>query len=57
MHVMSLDLPNLHRGHYPPKVGILRSTTYPQVHERSDGIFLISTNFQILFISGKVPLI
>lgn len=48
MHVMSLDLLNLHRGHYPPKVGILRSvTTYPQVHERSNGIFLINTNFLI----------
>lgn len=53
MHVISSDLPNLHRDHYPPKMGTWRSVCYYlQVCESQMESSLLHTNFLILFISG-----
>lgn len=49
---MSLDLPNLHRGHYPPKMRLQRSAAGLKFMKGQMESFSWYTNFLILFISG-----
>lgn len=53
MYVMSLGLPNLHRGHYPPQMRILRSATSLKFMKGQMESFSRYANFLILFISGE----
>lgn len=44
---MSSDLPNLHRGHYPPKMAIWRSATNPRFMKGQMESSLLYANFLI----------